>query len=62
MAGLSWDVMLKVTKFEPELVSDARMYLFFEKGVRDGIFKRYNKANDKYFNLMTQNKNQNIYL
>ena len=54
--------MLKVTKFEPELVSDARMYLFFEKGVRDEIFKRYNKANDKYFNLMTQNKNQNIYL
>ena len=62
MAGLSEDVMLKVTKLEPELVSYAQMYLFFEKGVRDEISKRYNKANDKYFNLMTQNKNQNIYL
>ena len=54
--------MLKVTKLEPELVSYAQMYLFFEKGVRDEISKRYSKANDKYFNLMTQNKNQNIYL
>ena len=34
-----------------ELISDAEMYLFFEKIMRGGvscIFKRYSKANNKY--------------
>ena len=39
------DAILIITKVELELISDADMYLFFEKGMRGGvsyIFKRYN--------------------
>ena len=35
--ALSWDAMLNITKVEPELVSDATIYLFFEKGIRNGV-------------------------
>ena len=48
---LGWDVMLKMTEIELELVSDTEMYLFVEKGMRGGIFyipKRYSKENNKY--------------
>ena len=49
--ALSWDVVLNITKVDPELVSDAGMYLFLEKGIRVSyISKRYSQAN----------KNQNI--
>ena len=37
-----------MTKVELELISDADMYLFFEKGMRGGvsyISERYSKAN-----------------
>ena len=40
-----------LTKVELELISDADLYLFFEKGMRSGvsyISKRYSKANNKY--------------
>ena len=35
--NFSWDVMLNMTKVELEFISDAGMYLFFEKGIRDRI-------------------------
>ena len=35
--GLSWDVMLKMTTIELELISDIDMYLLIEKGLRGGI-------------------------
>ena len=43
---LSWDAMLNMTKAELELISDADMCLFFEKGMRNGdsyISKKYSK-------------------
>ena len=33
--ALNWDVMVDMTKVDLELISDADMYLFFEKGMRD---------------------------
>ena len=50
-AALSRDAMVNMTKVEPELTSDADMYLFFEKGMRGGVSynsKRYRKANMTY--------------
>ena len=32
--GLSWDVMLKMSKIELELIPDPSMYIFFENGTR----------------------------
>ena len=49
--GLSWDAMLKMTKIELDLISDADMHLFIEKGMRGGnsyIAKSHSKANNKY--------------
>ena len=49
--ALSWDAMLSMTKVEPALISDAHMYLIFEKGMRSGvsnISKRYFKTNNNY--------------
>ena len=34
--GLSWDAMLKMTEVKLELISDADMHLFIEKGMRGG--------------------------
>ena len=49
--GLSWDAMLKGTGVKLENIFDIDMYLFIEKGFREGISyiaKRYAKANNKY--------------
>ena len=49
--GLSWDAMFKMAGVELEKISDINMYLFIEKGLREGIHyiaKRYAKANNKY--------------
>ena len=49
-SGLSWDAMLKMTRIVFGLISDIKMYLFIEKGMRRDIScitKRYNKANNK---------------
>ena len=49
--GLSWDVMVKMTGIELELISDIDIHLFIEKGMRGGISyiaKRHSKANKKY--------------
>ena len=47
--GLSWDVLLKKTGVELELLTDLDMYLSVERGMRGGISmvsKRYAKANN----------------
>ena len=49
--ALSWDAMLSMAKVELETISDADMYLLFEKGTRGRVYdnsKRYTKANNKY--------------
>ena len=49
--GLAWDVCLKVTKQELQLLKDYDMLMMFEKGIRGGIThisKRYAEANNKY--------------
>ena len=61
--GLSWYAMLKMTKIELELLPDPDICIFFEKGTRGripSICNIYSKADNKYLNLVTQNKNQNI--
>ena len=43
--------MVNMTKVELEPISDPDVYIFFEKGMRDGvpcISNRYSKANNKY--------------
>ena len=35
--GLSWNAMLKMTKIKLELIADADIWIFFEKGTRGGI-------------------------
>ena len=49
--GLSWDLMLKKTGVELELMSNIDQFQFIERGIRGGvsyICKRYTKANNKY--------------
>ena len=49
--GLSWEVMLKMTKIELEKISDPDKYMFFEQGMRGRVSyinKRYSKANNEY--------------
>ena len=48
--GLRWDVMLKMTGIELELILDIKMDCFIEEGMRGAISyiaKRYSKANNK---------------
>ena len=49
--GLSFDAMLKMTGVKLQTISDIKVHLFIEKGVRVGISnicKRYALANNKY--------------
>ena len=62
-----WDAMLNLTKVEREVISDADMYLFFEKGMRGKvsfISKTYSKANNKFLESsdLKQESNHIIYL
>ena len=56
---LNWDVMLKMTIVELQLISDIDMYLFVENGMRGGvsyIAKRYSKVNNKYMKPIDDSK------
>ena len=47
--GLAWDAMLKMTGIKLEKINDIDMYLFLEKGMREGISyisKRYSKSKE----------------
>ena len=49
--ALSWDTIVNMKKAELELISDADIYLFFEKGMGGKvsyISKRYSQASNKY--------------
>ena len=49
--GLTWQVCLKKTEVELELLTDADMLLMVEEGIRGGMchaIHRYAKANNKY--------------
>ena len=57
--GLSWDVMLKMTGIELELISDIDVHLFIEKGMRGSISyiaKRHSKVNNKYMECYDSSK------
>ena len=59
--------MLNTTKVKLEIIWDADICLFFEKGMRGGVFyisKRYNKTNSKYLKSYDprQESKQIIYL
>ena len=57
--GLSWDVMLKMTKIELDFISGIDVHLFIEKGMRGGIIyiaKTYSKANNKYMKCYGSSK------
>ena len=53
--GLSWDTMLKMTKIELEKINDPDKYMFFEQGMRGGVFnKRYSEASKiNIFSILT---------
>ena len=56
--------MLNMTNVQHELVSDANMTLFFEKGIRarvSYISKRYSKTNNKYLQCcISKEESKNI--
>ena len=45
---LRWDAMRNMTKVEFKIIPDPYMYIFFEKGTRDGVSKRYSKVSNRY--------------
>ena len=60
--GLSWDSMLKFTGIQLEKINNIDVYLFLEKGMRDGvsyISKRYSKS-DKNSDIVYWDAN-NLY-
>ena len=49
--GLAWDAALKISGIKLQLLTDPKMYLMVESGIRGGIStitKRYAKANNPY--------------
>ena len=61
--ALCWNAMLNMTKIKLVLISDPEMYIFFEKGMRGGVLiflMDIVKLARSIWNVMTQNKNQNI--
>ena len=65
--ALRWDAMRNMTKVELKIIPDPYMYIFFEKGTRDGvsyISKRYSKVSNRYlqFDDPKQESKHIIYL
>ena len=61
--GLSLDTMLKMTGIELEPISDIKMHLFIEEGMRRDISyiaKRYSKAKNKYITYYDSSKSKLI--
>ena len=59
LPGLTWDVCLKMTKQELQLLTDYDMLMVIEKGIRGGIShisKRYASANNKYMKDFDETK------
>ena len=55
---LAWQVCLKKTEVELELLTNIEMLMMIEKGIRDGIchaIHRYTKANNKYMKNYDKN-------
>ena len=65
LPSFSWQSMLKMTKIEIELISDADMYLFLMDAIRGGITvcnKKHVIADNKYINENTTNNKCLLYL
>ena len=49
--GLAWSAALKMTNVQLQLLTEIDMYLFFENGIRGGMYmisNKYSKANNPY--------------
>ena len=61
----SWDAILKMTGIELELISDIKMHVMIERGMRGGISyisKRFSTANNKYMKDYDSSKVNSLFI